>query len=135
MFFFQILPVRTENILMQFTYTLQCTLLTELNAQQEPQFPWSFTAVTAPLFLQSTSSGSFALAGLMKVAPIIILLFILVLFPLNPFMVFTNSWCNCKKNIWQPRYMFWRKCENIFHEDKTWSFMFWFLHWSHTAAE
>jgi hypothetical protein len=35
----------------------------------------------------------------MKVAPIILLSFILLLFPLNPLMVFTNSWCKCKKNL------------------------------------
>jgi len=67
------------------------------NAQQDPQRPWSLTAVTAPCFLQSTSFGNSTLAGEINVAPTDCFLAFTDL--LKPFKVVTNSWCNYKRNM------------------------------------
>lgn len=70
-------------------------ILTALKLQQEPQWPWSLTALTAPMVLQSTLSGSLTLAGGINVAPTSWYLSALRAFVrLNPLTVCTNSWCS-----------------------------------------
>jgi hypothetical protein len=68
-------------------------LLTALKDQHEPQDPWSLIGVTAPCLRQSTKSGIFTFAGLIKVAPPVSnrRLSPPLCIRLNPFIVWVNS--------------------------------------------
>ena len=71
-------------------------ILTVEKAQQEPQFPWSFTLVTTPLVRQSTVSGNVAAtseSSLTKVAVASVLLD-----DLYPFIVDDTSLVSCVEN-------------------------------------